>query len=32
LHFGHPDFNFGRFPEGIEPVKAMGFAFFDKTE
>ena len=29
-HWGQEDFNFGRFPEGEESLKNMGFAFYDK--
>ena len=33
LYFGHEDFNFGRFPEGIKPnaMENFGFAFYDKA-
>ena len=27
--YGEPNFSFGRFPEGKEPVTAMGFGFYD---
>ena len=29
LAYGDADFSFGRFPEGKDPVSAMGFAFYD---
>ena len=29
ITLGEANFNFGRFPEGKDPVSAMGFAFYD---